>query len=76
VTRGGKEYIIGLPIDTPVVVVDDKMNALEMGFDKRLPSMLPTVRHPLPPSLPPLFVLSSIPLPPSLSPSPPMWKPS
>ena len=43
VTRGGKQYIIGLPIDTPVVVVDEKMNALEMGFDTRLPKMLPTV---------------------------------
>ncbi|EWM25584.1 hypothetical protein Naga_100377g1, partial [Nannochloropsis gaditana] len=43
VTRGGKEYMIGLPIDTPVVVVDEKMNALELGFDARLPEMLPTV---------------------------------
>ena len=78
VTRGGKEYIIGLPIDTPVVVVDDKMNALEMGFDKRLPSMLPTVCAP---SLPPFLPSSSVqhshghiypsfspPLPPSLPP--------
>lgn len=44
-TRGDKQYVIALPIDTPVVVVDEKYNALEMGFDTRLPKMLPTVRH-------------------------------
>jgi hypothetical protein len=43
VTRGDKQYVIALPIDTPVVVVDDKYNALEMGFDTRLPALLPTV---------------------------------
>ena len=42
-TRGDKQYVIALPIDTPVVVVDAKYNALEMGFDTRLPAMLPAV---------------------------------
>lgn len=43
VTRGDKQYVIALPIDTPVVVVDEKYTALELGFDTRLPAMLPTV---------------------------------
>jgi hypothetical protein len=44
VTRGDKQYVIALPIDTPVVVVDEKYSALELGFDTRLPAMIPTVR--------------------------------
>ena len=43
-TRGDKQYVIALPIDTPVVVVDEKYTALELGFDTRLPAMLPTVK--------------------------------
>jgi hypothetical protein len=42
VTRGANKYIIGLPIDTPIVLVEDEDMAIERD-DPRLGAMLPIV---------------------------------
>lgn len=47
VTRGGQEYIIGLPIDTPIVVVDEDLRALELESDPRMAAIIPRMKSTL-----------------------------